>query len=86
MPATPTATMRRTGSCGASLTAKPAKSMIASLGTGMQALSSTMSRNTAGRPQSPMRWVQKLTRAFTMCDMAVRVSHGPGTARTRTLC
>ncbi len=58
LPATPTVTApNRLMWC--SLTAKPAKSMIASLGTGMQALSSTMSRNTAGRPQSPMRLVQK---------------------------
>ena len=37
-----------------SLTANPAKGMIASLGTGMQALSSSIRKKTAGRPQSPM--------------------------------
>jgi hypothetical protein len=40
-----------------SLTANPANGMMASLGTGMQALSRSMRRKTAGSPQAPMRCV-----------------------------
>ena len=40
---------------------KPPNNMIASLGTGMQALSSTMSRNTAVMPYDPIMSVAQLT-------------------------
>ena len=42
-------------------TAKPAKSMIASLGIGMQADSSAINRKTAGRPTELMNSVATLT-------------------------
>ena len=42
-------------------TAKPANSMIASLGIGMQADSSAISRKTAGRPTELMNSVATLT-------------------------
>ncbi len=43
------------------LTANPANGMMASLGTGMQALSSSIRKKTAGRPELPMRCVAHST-------------------------
>jgi hypothetical protein len=48
------------------LTEKPAKSMIASLGTGMQALSSVISPNTPGMPNVAITCVQNATSELTM--------------------
>ena len=48
------------------LTANPANGMIASLGTGMQALSSSISKKTAGSPELPMRWVAHSTTLLMM--------------------
>ncbi len=59
-----------------SLTAKPAKGMMASLGTGMQALSSSMRKNTAGRPHAPMRCVAHCTTSLMMDCMRQTVPHG----------
>ena len=66
-----------------SLTAKPAKGMIASLGTGMQALSSSIRKKTAGRPQSPMSPVAHCTRMSMMDCMRERYRTGPVRARRR---
>ena len=67
-----------------SLTAKPANGMIASLGTGMQALSSSIRKKTAGRPQSPMRAVAHWTTASMMdCIMRDSVPYREPGERTR---
>ena len=58
-----------------SLTAKPANGMMASLGTGMQALSSSIRKKTAGRPQSPMRSVAHWTTMSMMEVTRHRVPH-----------
>ena len=47
-------------------TLKPAKSMIASLGTGMQALSSAMRKKTPGSPSASMTSVANSTIGSTM--------------------
>ena len=59
-----------------SVTAKPANSMMASLGTGIQALSSSIRRKTAGRPQSPMSCVHHCTTALMIPCMPASVPHG----------
>ena len=66
-----------------SLTAKPAKGMIASLGTGMQALSSSIRKKTAGRPQAPIRCVAHWTTASMMdCIMRDSVPYWAPDGRT----
>ncbi|OPZ43799.1 MAG: hypothetical protein BWY94_01802 [Actinobacteria bacterium ADurb.BinA094] len=60
LPSTP-ATVMPSRVRSPSLTAKPAKGMMASLGTRMPALSSAMSTKTAPRPQSPMSAVAHWT-------------------------
>ena len=59
------------------LTANPAKGMIASLGTGMQALSRSIRRKTAGRPQLPMSSVAHWTTMSMIDCMRHRVPHAP---------
>lgn len=61
-----------------SLTANPANGMIASLGTGMQALSSSMRTKTAGRPQAPMSWVAHWTTSLITNCMRHTVPHPAG--------
>ena len=69
MPSTP-ATMMPTRVSSPFETAKPAKSMIASLGIGMQADSSAISRKTAARPVEPMNSVAALTIGLRMKSVA----------------
>ena len=57
-------------------TLKPANSMIASLGTGMQADSSVISRKTAARPVEPMKSVATLTIGST--TLSVMLARGGG--------
>src|SRR5215204_2858475 len=61
-------------------TLNPAKSMIASLGTGMQALSSAISRKTPGSPRASMTLVAASTIGPVMSGMTA------GQHYTRKLC
>ncbi len=71
LPATPAATMPNSVRSPVE-TLKPAKSMIASLGIGMQALSSVISTKTPARPAESMKSVAKFTTGLRMSASGMR--------------
>jgi hypothetical protein len=60
------------------LTANPANIIVASAGMGMQALSSSMSTKTPGRPNTAITWVHQLTTSLTMLCMRRSVDDSTG--------
>ena len=83
MPSTPAATIPTRVSSPLE-TVKPANSMIASLGIGMQADSRAISRKTAASPVEPMNSVAALTIGLTTLSvMRRRAGSGASTSTVR---